>query len=125
MNLRPPDLLSHEPIFWFRLWFINRSIFLGHKVCRPQTFYRFDVEFFKKFRSNNLVPTALFNELVSHFVSSSVQFLIHALLISLHLSLLMLLRDARAFLCACRLLRTRSICFTRPKEFMTPGRVIR
>ena len=95
MTLRPQDLLSHEPILWFRLWFINSTIFLGHKLCRPQTFYRFDVE---NFRSNNLAPRAVFKELISHFVSSSVQFLIHALLISSHLSLLMLLRDARAFL---------------------------
>ena len=48
MTLRPQDLLSHEPTLWFRLWFINRTIFLGHKL--PQTFYAFDVEFpFKMF----------------------------------------------------------------------------
>ena len=44
MNIYPQDLLSHEPILWFRLWFINRTIFLGHKL--PQSLWKmpFDLE---------------------------------------------------------------------------------
>jgi len=32
INIRPQDLLSHKPSLWFSLWFINCTIFLGHKV---------------------------------------------------------------------------------------------
>jgi len=38
MNVRPQDLLlSHEPTLWFWLGFINRTIFLDHKVPQSAT----------------------------------------------------------------------------------------
>jgi len=66
MNNRPQDLLSHETILWFRLRFINRAIFLSHKVTVPRS----------QTWSLWIVPLDLKAHLWAAFLS--VEFLIHA-----------------------------------------------
>ena len=70
MNVCPWDLLlSHEPTLWFELQFINRTIFVDHKVPQSLWTVLFDLEV-------HLVAVCKLSD--SPEMSLSVQFRIHA-----------------------------------------------